>query len=358
MTYKPESLAVVVEDGVATPVAQSEAQSSFSINKQAGVVTALATHKQHKSVEKYLKKVRRNATAQVLIEAKIVEVTLDEEFRTGINWGSTGTNPTDFLKANRSGAGALLGFTDALNRSDGSIAETAQFALFRGDKSTLKAAVQMMESFGTSRTLSSPRLNALNNQQAVLTFAENKVYFTVEVSKETETTAGGATEETVLADSTVNTVPIGIILTLQPSIDLDKEEITMNIRPTLSRITSFVDDPGVNLQVKQIDTSLNISSQIPVIEVRELDSMLKMRNGQIMVMGGLMEERTVNQDTGLPYVSRMPVLGSLFKGTSKTTEIVETVIFIKATIVNEPMVHDADKKLYRHFTRDPRPLAF
>jgi general secretion pathway protein D len=231
----------------------------------------------------------------------------------------------------------------------------------------LTSVVGLLDKFGTARTIASPRLHAMNNQQAVMTVAQNKVYFTVQAQDATSssTSASGTPTTTSSITSTLHTVPIGIIMTLEPSINLETNEVTMNIRPTLTTTTTSVDDPAVALtSQKNISSSSSTKSQpvtssIPIIDVRELDSVMKLKSGEVMVMGGLMKSDVTNQDAGVPGVSKIPFFGNAFKSVVKTNNTVETVIFIKATIIpSDGMVVKADKALYKNFFRDPRPLAF
>lgn len=331
--------------------------SLLSVNKQAGVISVLANQRQHREIVKFLNQIKRQQSAQVLIEAKVVEVTLDESHQNGIDWSvasstlghlpSISVNNKFSAAAQASGSAADNFFTLAL--------PTQEVLGING--LNLDGFIQFAENFGITRTLSSPRINAINNQQAVLTFAQNLVYFEVEIQQNTTSTATtGSTNDTLNVSSTPRTVPLGVILTLQPSINLDTNEITMNVRPTLTRQKGTVSDPAVALQAAKQGVAL--SSDIPVIEVRELDSILKIKSGQVMVIGGLMEERVANTDSGVPYLSKMPFAGNLFKKSEKISEVVETVIFIKATIVPGFGVDPADKKLYRKFTNDRRPLTF
>lgn len=349
LAFTPASLSVqsAADNLNAPPTAVTVVTSSYNINKQAGIISIVAPEKQQRNIKSYLDNVKRTASAQVLIEAKIVEVTLDEQYKSGIDWGS--------LKNVGPGVQLSGEFPSTISTS------TDFIQIGRLNKAgTLASSVSLTDSFGVSRTLSSPRLHAMNNQQAVLTFAENEVYFTLDVQEE-EDTSGNGSNTTLTIDSTVNTVPIGVILTLQPSINLDTQEITMNIRPTLSRIASRVSDPGVEIIVARSSQNGddNVKSEIPVIEVRELDSILKIKSGEIMVIGGLMKEVNSNTDKGVPGAGRVPLFGHLFKSVEKGTEVVETVIFIKATIIpSAGLVEEPDKKFYKTFTRDPRPLAF
>ena len=330
--------------------------SLLSVNKQAGVISVLANQRQHREIVKFLNQIKRQQSAQVLIEAKVLEVTLDKEHQSGINWNlainKLGSLPDLSLGSNFPPAPLTAGTTESFF----TLALPNQEVL--GIKGlNLDGFIKFAESFGVTRTLSSPRINAINNQQAVLSFAKNLVYFEVQI-QQNSTTSSTSTQGTnqLNISSTPRTVPLGVILTLQPSINLDTNEITMNVRPTLTRQKGEVLDPAVTLQAKQ--AGVDLTSPVPIIEVRELDSILKIKSGQVMVIGGLMEERAVNNDIGIPYLSNLPFTGYLFKQSSKTTEVVETVIFIKATIVPGFGVDAADKKMYRKFTNDPHPLTF
>ncbi len=346
LNFSPSDLsaATISTDGVAA-TSTVDALAGFTLNRQAGVISVRATEKQHRNVAEYLKQVKINSSSQVLIEAKIVEVNLDKQYRSGVNWNAV-NNRTDFA--------VDFAFNNPVAAS--TVPDVVTLTLGDSDLSTI---VKFVEQFGTTRTISSPRLHAMNNQQAVLTFAENDVYFTIEVERQEDTDGAGVTDITSTVTSTLNTVPIGVILSLQPSIDLENQEVTMNIRPTLSRITSREDDPGVTLSAQQIDPDSTITSSVPVIEVREMDSILKIKSGEVMVIGGLMEERASNIDIGVPGLSRIPILGHAFKSVERTTDVVETVIFIKATIVTpNGFVGKADRDFYKTFTRSPRPLTF
>ncbi len=135
--------------------------------------------------------------------------------------------------------------------------------------------------------------------------------------------------------------------------------VTLNVRPTLTRQTSFVTDPGSALINADLPADQQFTNNIPVIEVRELDSVMKLESGSVMVIGGLMEEFAANEDEGVPGISRVPWLGNAFKRTDKRTNKRELIIFIKATIVGTAgNFHGADKNVYKKFFDDPRPPSF
>ena len=315
----------------------------LSVNRQAGIISVMADSRTHKNIREYLNQIILQSKAQVLIEAKILEVTLNDQYRAGINWNSV----IDSQQG--------LSISGDFNTGENELFTISGTSLF-GAGRNLSAAISLTEEFGTSKTLSSPRLLATNNQQAVLTFAENQAYFTLSIEREDEEATDNTGESSTFSyESELNTIPIGVILTLQPSIDLDSNEVVMNVRPTLSRITEQVEDPGVTLFARQEGIE-DITSTVPVVEVREMDSVLRIKSGEVMVIGGLMEERVNNSDRGLPGVSSIPAVGNLFKSVNKTTSMVETVIFLKATIIRDDKdtIHIKDKHLYNVFSKDSR----
>lgn len=330
-----------------------DCQTFYTINRQAGILTVSATRKQHDSVRRYIEQIKTSASAQVLIEAKIVEITLDEQYESGIKWSAV---------TRSMGLDGNFNSVDTLNSKEVFTATLPTRTIAGVDMDEI---IQLIQRFGTTRTLSSPRLHAINNQQAVLTFAKNYVYFDIKAQQQ-NTAANGVNNNLLTVDSTVKTVPIGIILTLQPSINTDTGEITLVVRPTLSRIAGEVDDPAVTFLSSQLSqqgssgTGLpTISNKIPVVEVREMDSILKVKSGEVMVIGGLMQNSASNSDNGLPGVAEVPWIGNLFKAVEKKSATQELIIFIRATLVNSTgNSANADQALYTKFTRDPRPLDF
>lgn len=329
---------------------KGSADTFYILNRQAGMITVSANDKQQQLIQTFLEKMRSSSSAQVLIEAKIVEVTLNEHYQSGIQWSVLGSK----YNVNFTGS--------ALTQSDSNTSGAAT-AIQLGDGKDLTNLINLIEEFGTTRTLSSPRLSAINNQQAVLTFARNQVYFTLKVDQSTTTSVGNISQQQPpTVTSTIQTVPIGLILSLQPSINLDSNEVTLNVRPTLSRLAGQVADPAAAYLAASLPASsaaASIKSNVPIVEVRELDSILKVKSGEVMVIGGLMEQGGTSQDAGVPFFSDVPWVGNLFKNTNKTNTSTELVIFIRATIVDSNgSSHAADQKIYDKFTRDPRPLNF
>ncbi|SOE00030.1 pilus (MSHA type) biogenesis protein MshL [Caenispirillum bisanense] len=336
--------------------AESESEDNghyFIVNRQAGIVSVYTTGRQHVRIRKYLESVQRNSQAQVLIEAKIVEVTLKDEYRAGIDWRAALTTNYGVL-----GASSLLsgrGLNELGNIVAPETISPVSTISGRGSVGDVnfEGVIDLVDEFGTARTLSNPRLTVLNNQNAVLKVAENEVYFTIRVEREQNDDG----PDTVTYQSELRTVPVGLVLTVQPSINLDSREVAMSLRPTVSRIVDRVSDPGVELQAATVNAT--VRSLVPVVEVREMDSMVTLHSGDVLVLGGLMQERTANRDYGTPGLKDVPLLGMPFRREQKDTQVVELVIFLRATIVNgRDSVHPADVELYNKFTPDPRPIAF
>jgi general secretion pathway protein D len=367
--------------GAAAPAAAANTPH-FSINKTAGIVSVFGTSRQQKLVQDYLSKIVSEASSQVLIEAKVVEVDLNDQFKAGIDWqkaltlghGNTfniGTNAT-VGSTSSTGAGFL---TDQTNFAKDALSAATQnpfsIAWTGRDFSSL---LQFVEGFGTTRTLSSPRITVLNNQTAVLKVAQNQVYFSLTATITPSTVAGVASTATYT--STLHTVPIGVVMTVQPVIDLDKELVTMSLRPTVSVHNGDVSDPAVALALAAACTSsagtsntgpcsassistATSNSNVPIVEVREMDSVVTMPSGDIVVMGGLMQSVNQKQETGVPGAADIPFLGNLFKAQTHETDVTELVIFLKASIVHgSDSIEWADKDLYKRYMQDPRPLAF
>ncbi len=330
--------------GLAQPGEGDSRRDSVSILAQAGSVSVFGTSQQHKAVKRYLEKLRRAISAQVLIEAKVVEVNLSRRFESGIDWSAVlgDLSAAATFGETATPAELLTGSTEAAR-------DLVSFSVADDDFSAL---LSLIDSFGTTRTLSSPRMTVMNNQTAILKVAENEVFFEIDVEEEEEEDVVGDTT-TLTIDSEIRTVPVGLVMAVQPAIDLRRNRVTLTLRPTVTRIDRFVNDPAVS-----IVSNNAVESRIPVVETRELDSVLELRSGEVAVLGGLMEERSGNEDDGVPGLSRIPWLGRAFKSRQETTEMVELVVLLRARILRgaRRTVEPADRRVYEDFTRDPRPL--
>jgi general secretion pathway protein D len=274
-----------VEEGLEAILDSMGEGEILSLHRQAGLVSIWATKSQHQKIEEYLEMLQRTATAQVLIEAKILEVSLNKAFRNGINWQSFRSGLIAGLPlGNATGGGTVL------SDSRAGSSDVFTFGIQNGN---LSAIAHFIERFGTVRTLSNPRLTVMNNQTAVLKVARNEIFFRIEYTRNFSSSAGGRDSENAMGH--IQTVPIGLILTVQPAIHLETGNVILTLRPTISRIAGTKDDPAVAYLAQSGNSggaknATTIKSAIPVVEVREMDSVLTLHSGEVVLLGGLMQE--------------------------------------------------------------------
>ena len=175
------------------------------------------------------------------------------------------------------------------------------------------------------------------------------MYFEIKVTTTPSTAVG--VPPTITYESTTKTVPDGVLINVMPSIDLDKRTIAMQVRPTITKIDSYVSDPSISLNGGSVE------SKIPVMNVQETDSVLNLKDKQMMVMGGLLQDSTTSQQVGVPVASEVPVFGGLFRNQGDKVSKKELVVFIKATILddNTDGIDQVDKDLYHVFGQDRHP---
>lgn len=324
---------------ILTPDRAPSAKGSqyYTLHKQGGLLLVLGTAHQHQQIAEFLRKLKESISTQVIIEAKIIEVTLDNEFKSGINWSQLGGD-VHFT--------ALLG-SQASQRSAHAARDVFTLSVKHEEFSSV---LNLVKKFGTVRTLSNPRLTVMNNQPALLKVATNEVFFHLEVERYFQT-EGKPDVENISSDAL--TVPIGLVMIVQPSVNLQTGEIMMSLRPTISRVQKEVEDPAVAIKSQQ-----KVKSTVPVVQVREFDSVLKIKSGQVLVMGGLMEDRSSYTSASIPGVDSIPLFGELAKGKDDDRKITELVIFLTAHIVDDPSIVEADERIYNTYTEDPRPLLF
>ena len=166
----------------------------------------------------------------------------------------------------------------------------------------------------------------LNNQSSVLKVVDNKVYFTLSVTPATY--SNGVLTAAATYTTTINTVPIGFLMTVLPQVN-ESNEVTLNLRPTISRITGYATDP--NPVLSQYSTV----SRIPEVQTREMESVLRVQSGEIAVLGGLMQDTRSDTSDEVPGLNRLPVVGDLFKYRNDGSRKSELVIFLRPTVLHD-----------------------
>ncbi len=287
------------------------------VNSESGILAVRATEREHADIAKFLDQIQHSTQRQVLIEATIAEVNLSDTYQGGIDWSLISPTATSSVTARQSLTDVELSTppTFNLNLSDLDI----------GGGNQLQATLSALETFGDVSVMSSPKVMAMNNQTALLKVVDNLIYFPVEVNIDnTSAGVGGGTLTTF--ETEVNTVPVGFVMSVTPFIN-ERGGVTLNVRPTISRVIRFAQDPNPAL------AAVNVVSQIPVIQVREVESILRVDSGDIAVIGGLMQDEVRNNSRSVPMLSRVPVVGKAFNYDNNETNKTELVIFLKPTVI-------------------------
>ena len=317
-------------------------------NAETGVISVRATNKQHEKVQEFIDKVMGSARKQVLIEATIVEVRLSDSFQAGIDWSRLGrqggagfvfgqTLGSKGFNFNPTTGAITKGGTNALG-----VASTAGlFAGYLNPASAvgnIAASVTLLQQFGDTKVLSSPKLMVLNNQTAVLKVVDNLVYFTVQAQISQSNSNGAQNLQSIT--TTPNTVPVGVVMSVTPQIG-DSGNVNVDVRPTISRVLSFVQDPNPQL--------VNVPSQIPQIQVREMESILQVASGNTAVLGGLMQDEVIRNTDAVPGLSNIPGIGKAFKGKNDATQKTELVIFLRPTIIPSASLESDELQSYKQY---------
>lgn len=325
---------VSVQEGGTTITRTSTFREAASViaNPETGLLTVRATGRQHERIQEFIDQVMNNARRQVMIEATIVEVRLSDNYKQGINWSAlikASGNSFKLVQQNIAGLPTNVG-----NGVFGIITNPTA--------STINQQVSLLESFGNVKVLSSPKLSVLNNQTAVIKVVDNLVYFTI-TGGSTSVTNGVTT--TTPSTSTANVLPVGFTMSVTPQIS-ESDVVLFNLKPSISRLVKMVPDP------------INSANNVPQTQTRELESVLRVENSQIAVMGGLMQDEVNNLTDGIPGLSKIPLAGELFKQRNDTSTKTELVIFLRPIVIKDASLN-GDFSAYRDmlptqdFFKDP-----
>ena len=313
----------------------SEGGRKVIVQPQASVVVVVAMPDELQLVAGYLKTVQENLQRQVVIEAKVIEVSLADGFQTGINWAA--------LAQNSEGKSALFGQTGGgsifTNETSGTAGNSGNLtpgqilpngldtSAFGGvfslalNFNDFQAFIEMLQRQGDVQVLSSPRISTVNNQKAVIKVGSDE-FFVTDISS--DTTTGTTTNNST--DVTLTPFFSGIALDVTPQIDADSR-ITLHIHPTVSEVVD---------QTKEINI-FGVNQTIPVAysTVRESDSVVHAGSGQLVVIGGLMQEKTVTEEAGVPFLSKLPGVGALFRHNKASSQKSELVILLRPQVIRD-----------------------
>ena len=317
-------LASSTSQGAAASQTTASPAQSHTINRLAGTVYVTATKKNLQNVEAYINSVRKVMNRQVIIEAKVIEVRLSDTFQFGIDW----TIVDRYITSTATGDRTTSSFTYSTTRFNSLIPATSPvFTIsgspsFGGRKADMSFVLNALQEQGNIRTLSNPKLNIMNGQTALLSVGRNQAY----ISKIQSTTiAGGVAGNTTTQTIDTSSVLSGIMIGIVPYIS-ENGEISITITPILSDL--------VDLNPTPVGTPTIADLSLPTVDLRQMSTTVKVRNGDVIAIGGLIAKREQLTDGQVPFIGNIPILGYLFKSRDKQKSNTELVIILQPVLVN------------------------
>jgi MSHA biogenesis protein MshL len=295
------------------------------INTQTGLVVVHATTKEHNAIARFLTDAELILQKQVIIEAKIVEVTLDHEYRSGINWSFFNDN----FGTESTAAGIGLS-ADNIN-GIGDVGGVFNLSLSLDNFTSM---LQLLDYQGDVQVLSSPRVSTINNQKAVIRVGTDEYFATV-------SSAQASDDEDASSSTTIGLEKIfsGIALDVTPQIAEDNS-VTLHVRPTVTEVVEKTKVLNINNEA--------VTLPLAYSNIRESDSIIRADSGQIIVIGGLLQQKQDVGSTGIPWLNKVPVVRSLFNQDREAQRKSELVILLKPTVYDdETTLNEFDDVLNR-----------
>ena len=284
---------------------------SLVLNRFSGVAQIAAPVKRHESIRAFIELVNRRITQQVEIEARIVEVTLRDEQKLGVDW-DLAASTLDGVRVQARAPLDVAGVGGTLLGAN-SFAATLGFG-------RASAIIQALKQQGEVKTVAQPRLRALNNQTAFIKVGEDRPFFrlqqTTTLQQPGAATAFNQTQETF----SVSTITIGTILAVTPQIDGDRM-ITLDVLPAITRLQAIVTSPDGR-------------QTAPVTEVKQASTIVRLRDGETAIIGGLISEETAATERRIPLLGKLPLIGAAFRSKANLRARTELVIFLTPRLVH------------------------
>lgn len=294
---------------------------SIVINPGSGTIIAKAYPEELRSIAQYLDSIQDIMQRQVIIEAKIIEVTLNASYQSGINWKilglQQGINDSNLVSIDGAN-GDADGFS--FPSGDFQLLTDAMLNLKITDGNAFNSVIKLLSTQGNVKVLSNPRISTLNNQKAVIKVGGDK-FFVTNVGSNVNSSGGGA-----VTSSGITLTPFfsGISLDVTPQID-EEGYISMHIHPIISLVTKDTMDLTVNNQTQQLPLAQS--------SVRETDSVVRAKSGQVIIIGGLMDDYSTDMQISTPGADRVPLAGELFKNKNKSTLKHELIILLRPNVI-------------------------
>jgi len=292
----------VIEDMIKSVISK---RGMYSLNRLSGSLYVKDTPAVIKSISKLINYFKEMLSRQILIEARIIEVSLSDGYRYGIDWSLLRKEAKTVTKVNE--ASWALG--------TGLIISGVRKAF------TIDTAIDALRTFGDAKIVSNPSIRSKHGKPSIISVGTS---YTYKKSVETTSTFEATTRETT--DVEVSTVFDGLILGVIPFIDKDGK-ITLLINP----IKSDVDLES--LKPESVGTDTNQSISLPIVRIKEISTTIGINSGDVIMLGGLIDKREIKENKGVPFLSSIPLLGYLFRNDVKTEEVRELVIILGVSLV-------------------------
>lgn len=308
---------------------QGSQQRSVVVNASAGVIVVRATPLELRQIAQYLEAVQVSIERQVMLEAKILEVELSKDAQTGVNWSAFGRFLDGALSIAALAPGITLSGTGQVDMAAATTTAAASGKAFYGvsfQNANFSTLLTFLETQGKVQVLSSPRIATINNQKAVLKVGSDESYVTGVTPAQTAVNATGSS--TIAAPGfSLDTIFSGIALDVTPQIDKDGM-VMLHVHPSISTVTE---------KQKSINLGSSGSFKVPlaVRSISETDSIVRVKDGQIVAIGGLMQQEQREENSQVPGLGDAPVVGGLFRQKSTVMRKRELVILMKTTVIHE-----------------------
>ncbi len=312
------------------------------INQQAGIVIVHAFPFELHRVANYLDHIQSNLQRQVVIEAKVLEVRLNDDFQSGVDWSLLGNPLSDEAALSQSGNGPNSDGVSGSGAFSGTGLRNFDPIFTINVKGSFRALVNFLQTQGNVQTLSSPRISTVNNQKAVIKVGQDEFFVT-----------GVSTTNTIIGSNTlpsqnVDLTPFfsGVTLDVTPQIS-KSGTVILHIHPSVSAVTE--QQKNITLGSNQNGSANVLTLPLALSTIRESDNIVRAKSGQLVVIGGLMRNDMAETIGGTPGLSRIPFLGALFRRTSQTATKSELVILLRPILVDNrtwsESLHDEDENI-------------
>jgi MSHA type pilus biogenesis protein MshL len=313
-----------------------QGKQSMAINMTAGLVQITDRPSALKKIARYLQGVDKSVHRQVDIDVKLYSVTLNDQFQFGIDWVHVASAYGGMMAFGGSTLPQAIGGQPLQSSALSGINRTIGDQTSGGNSSTLvfknfntAAAVNALESQGTVEVISKPRVRTLNNQTALVKVGEDVPFFNTSTIVQQSGTLQPMTSENTI----VTSITIGTILSLTPQISED-DWISLDIAPVLTSLKAVVSSPSANGGIGGGSGSSS-GTTAPDLETKQASALVRVRDGTTVVLGGLIQTPTAKNQTKVPLLGDIPLLGKLFTGTFDSKTKQELVIFVTPHIVRD-----------------------